>query len=193
MDPMAQSSQRCHMAGPPARLTVREVATLEGDIEQLHPASYSWALSCCRWSRQEAEDVLQAAYLKVLDGRARFDGRSSIKTWLFGVIRNTAAAKQRGRWLEMFGLARWHRDRSAPLDGRGVDEQLAETERRVRVVAALSRLPARQREVLDLVFYHGMTIAEAAEVIGVSIGTARVHYERGKRRLAEQFSVEDCR
>ncbi len=181
------------MARPLAPLMAQGVATLEGEIERLHPASYSWALACCRWNRQEAEDVLQAAYLKVLDGRARFDGRSSMKTWLFGVIRNTAADGRRGRWLERLGLAQWIRDRAAPLDGSAVEERLAETERRVQVVAALSRLPARQREVLDLVFYHDMTIARAAEVMRVSVGTACVHYDRGKRRLAEQFSLEDCR
>jgi DNA-directed RNA polymerase specialized sigma24 family protein len=37
-----------------------------------------------------------------------------------------------------------------------------------------------------------MTIAEAAEVMGVSLGTARVHYERGKRRLSEELSLQEC-
>ena len=42
-----------------------------------------------------AEDVLQTSYLKILDGRARFGGRSSFKTFLFGVIRHTAAEDRR--------------------------------------------------------------------------------------------------
>jgi RNA polymerase sigma-70 factor (ECF subfamily) len=175
-----------------ARLMAKGVATLEGEIEALHPAGYSWALACCRWQRQEAEDVLQAAYLKVLDGRARYDGRSSVKTWLFGVIHKTAVDGRRRRWFEALGLARWLRGRSALVNGPAVDEQLAGEQRRVRIAQALSQLPTRQCEVLDLVFYHGMTIAEAAEVMGVSLGTARVHYERGKRRLSEELSLEEC-
>ncbi len=186
-------SRTCHMAIPLAPLMAQGVATLDGEIERLHPASYSWALACCRWNGQEAEDVLQAAYLKVLDGRARYDGRSSAKTWLFGVIRKTAAESGRRRWFEALGLTRWMRGRAAPPDGAAADEQLAGEQRRVRIVSALAQLPARQREVLDLVFYHGMTISQAAEVMGVSIGTARVHYDRGKRRLSARFSLEDCR
>jgi RNA polymerase sigma-70 factor (ECF subfamily) len=176
-----------------ARLIAQGVATLEGEIERLHPASYGWALACCRWRRQEAEDVLQAAYLKIFDGRADYDGRSSVKTWLFGVIRRTAADGRRTHWLEALGLARWNRSRTSAPDLTAADEQLVEGQCRGLIVRALAELPARQREVLDLVFYHGMTIAEAAEVIGVSVGTARVHYERGKRRLSEELSVEAFR
>jgi len=175
------------------RLTTQGVATLEGEIERLHPASFGWALACCGWRRQEAEDVLQAAYLKILDGRARYDSRSSVKTWLYGVIRRTALDRSRMRWLEALGLARWNRTRPIPENVDAVDEQLVDGQRRGLILRALAKLPARQREVLDLVFYHGLTIAEAAEVIGVSVGTARVHYERGKRRLAENLSIEECR
>lgn len=51
----------------------RELAARHGD-------AHAWALSCCRRNRTDAEDVLQETYLTVLDGRARFDGRSSFTT-----------------------------------------------------------------------------------------------------------------
>jgi DNA-directed RNA polymerase specialized sigma24 family protein len=60
---------------------------LRQDLEQHHSMSYGWALRCCMGDPLEAEDVLQTVYLKILEGRARYDGRSQFKTWLFALIR----------------------------------------------------------------------------------------------------------
>jgi DNA-directed RNA polymerase specialized sigma24 family protein len=83
-------------------------------LEEIHPATAGWALSCCRWDREEAEEVLQMTYLKVLDGRARFDDRSSFKTWLFGVVRRTAAERRRSRWMRAVAGLRWRDGRPSP-------------------------------------------------------------------------------
>ncbi|HXU70372.1 MAG TPA: RNA polymerase sigma factor [Polyangia bacterium] len=163
-------------------------STLRRDIEELHEASFAWALACCAWRREEAEDVLQTAYLKVLDGRARFDGRATVKTWLFAVIRNTAADRRRRSWLTTLGIERlWQRRVELPTTAPAASHE-GDPERRRRVREALAALAARQREVLDLVFFHDLTIEEAARVMGVSLGSARVHYERGKKRLAERLA-----
>lgn len=149
-------------------------AELECELERLHPASFGWALGCCGRNRDEAEEVLQTVYVKVLDGKARFDGRSSLKTWLFAVIRRTALAHHRTRWIRNVLLARLRPPEPA------VHEYSDETE---RLLAALRRLARRQREVLELVFYHDMTIEEAGQAMQISVGAARVHYTRGKKRL----------
>jgi RNA polymerase sigma-70 factor, ECF subfamily len=148
----------------------------EAELEQLHPASFAWSLSCCRRDRAEAEEVLQDVYVKILEGRARFDGRSSLKTWLFAVIRRTAASRARRRMLRDLLLAKWAREQ---LDVAPVEY----SDTAAILVSALRKLARRQREVLELVFYHDMTIEEAAMALNVSIGSARVHYQRGKKQL----------
>ncbi len=52
-------------------------------VKVYHADNYGWALACCAWHRDMAEDVLQESYLRVLDGRAKFLGKSSDKTWFF--------------------------------------------------------------------------------------------------------------
>ena len=49
---------------------------MKRDLAALHDSAYGWALSCCAFDEQEAKDVLQSAYLAVIEGRARFSGRS---------------------------------------------------------------------------------------------------------------------
>src|SRR5438128_7373584 len=86
-----------------------EALQLERELDQLHPAAFGWALACCAGDRAAAEDALQASYLKILDGRARFDGRASFRTWLFSVVRYTAAGQRRRavlrRWLPLAFVA----------------------------------------------------------------------------------------
>ncbi|HZC76240.1 MAG TPA: sigma factor, partial [Ktedonobacterales bacterium] len=72
---------------------------LEGELGRLHGAAFGWALACCAGDRSAAEDALQGSYLKILDGRARFDGRASFRTWLFAVVRHTALEQRRRRAL----------------------------------------------------------------------------------------------
>ena len=151
---------------------------LERELEKLHRVSYAWSLSCCRGDREEAEDVLQESYLKTLDGRARFAGTSSFKSFLFGVVRRTAAERRRRTWLHRLSLTTWSRGTVGNPHSPGDPEA-----RSSRLEGALARLAARQRETLDLVFGHGMTVEEAARALGISAGSARQHYDRGKKRL----------
>jgi RNA polymerase sigma-70 factor (ECF subfamily) len=156
---------------------------LRTQLAERHREAYGWALACCNRNPHEAQDVLQTAYLKVLDGRAQFDGNSSFKTWLFGVIRLTAADGRR-RWrLRHFLLERFVATEPATADVPGPDLSLEQRQQRDQFLASLQMLPGRQRETLFLVFYHDLSLDEAARVMAVSVGTARQHYERGKAKL----------
>jgi RNA polymerase sigma factor (sigma-70 family) len=160
------------------------VADLDDELARHHRAAFGWALACCRWDRTAAEDVLQTAYLKVIDGRARFAEEAEFRTFLFGVIRRTASEERRRRAIRAtLSLGVLGRDHPTPSVQQVGAADLIRDETSLRLLTALGKLSARQRDVLHLVFYQDLTIAAAADVLGVSVGSARVHYERGKAHL----------
>src|SRR4029077_6001062 len=112
---------------------------LEVELERLHPAAFGWALACSGGDRSAAEYALQASYLKILDGRARFDGRASFRTWLFAVVRYTAAGLgRRAALLRLLPLAVL----GATPDGRpDAATMVARADATRRLTAALDTLP----------------------------------------------------
>ncbi len=158
-------------------------------LAALHEGAFGWALSLTGYDAQAAEDVMQQAYLALVDGSARFDGEASLKTWLYAVIRNSARRHQRRHRQEV--------QRVAPMgEAEFIDEaQNAEAEdpqtRWPALRRAISELPDRQRQVLELVIDAEFTVEEAAQVMGVSVGSARTHYHRAKQTLRRQLENSD--
>jgi RNA polymerase sigma-70 factor (ECF subfamily) len=156
-------------------------------LADLHEASFGWARSCCGGDADEGADVLQTCYAKLIAGQATYSGRSSFRTWLFGVIRLTALELRRKRVRDLTVPAWLEPPSAAPL----ADATLEADEQAELLQRALDQLPDRQREVLHLVFYQGISVADAADVMGLSVGSARVHYDRAKKRLRSLLSPHD--
>jgi RNA polymerase sigma factor (sigma-70 family) len=163
-----------------------DVPQIRAQLEQLHLSAYGWALHCCGRERTLTEEVLQIVYLNVLEGKAQFDGRSAFKTWLFAVIRKTAAAEWRRRIFWEFRF-RFFNDAEDPPSDESIELSIHASEERRMFRRALLRLPHRQQEVLHLVFYQDLTIEETAAALEISVGSVRTHYERGKKRLRSEL------
>ncbi|HET8946543.1 MAG TPA: sigma-70 family RNA polymerase sigma factor, partial [Candidatus Polarisedimenticolia bacterium] len=112
---------------------------------------------------------------------------AGVRTWLFAVIRRTAAARRRRGLVRGVLLGRWARRRPAAVSPDPA-ARLEAAERLARIRSAMETLSARQRQVLELVFHHDLTIEEAAGVLGIGLGSARTHYERGKRTLLRRLT-----
>jgi RNA polymerase sigma factor (sigma-70 family) len=172
---------------PELHLFDHEVSDLAPQLAEFHSQSFGWALACCGRNHEQASDTLQQAYFKVLAGKVAYAGHAALRTWFFGVIRLTALETQR------FSLSRWWWRASANEaeqhavvdDAASPSQNLADREQAQLLSAALGKLAARQREVLHLVFYEELTLREASEIMGISVGTAAQHYERGKTKLHE--------
>ena len=161
-----------------------EPREIRARLSRIHKDAFGWAMVCCGRDDDLATEVLQQAYCRILAGDAEFAGRSEFSTWVFGVIRHVALEENRRRARRRAGLQAM-RQRAARSTGAadfthdGVEQrELAE-----RLRSALERVSPRQREVLHLTFYQAMTIEHAAEVLAISVGSARQHFERGKAAL----------
>lgn len=153
-------------------------------LEGHHREAFAWALTCCMGDHGLAEDVLQTSYLKVLDGRARFDGRSAFRTWLFSVIRHTAADSWRSAWRRLRRSLTAEDERTLRFEETALRSGDSDLDL-LAAAEALKQLPKRQAQVLSLMYGHGMTVRESADVLGISQGSAATHLHRGKKRLRE--------
>jgi len=154
-------------------------------LEAIHSQLFGWALTRCGFDRAAAEDLMQEAYVAVLSGAARFDNKSSLKTFLFGVVHNLARSRFRQIALRMRLVTTYAAgaEEDAPHEVKADEMEIRQ------VWKAVESLPARQRDVTELVFCRDMTIEEAAAVMGVTVGTGRVHYDRAKKALAGKLGA----
>lgn len=145
---------------------------LEYNLKELHAQAYQWTRQCCGFDDEKAKDVLQIVYLKIVEGKAKYNKQSAFKTWLFSIIRFTAIdyLKSQTEFVELD---------EQPMVQMEVSNSEMDYERLIEL------LPERQKEVMLMVFYHEHTLEQAAEVMGVGLGTARTHYDRGKKKLKE--------
>ena len=154
-------------------------------LQELHTGLYGWALSRCDYHQAMAEDLMQQAYVEVLSGRARFDNKSSLKTFIFGVVQNLARSQLRKIAIRL-RIVRTH---SAELRQDEYSEVDQGNREHAHIWQAVQELPARQRDITELVFCRDMTIEEASAVMGVTVGTGRVHYDRAKKALAIKLTA----
>jgi len=152
------------------------------ELEVIHSQLFGWALSRCSFDEANAEDLMQQAYVELLSGRARFDNKSTLKTFVFGVVQNLARSGFRRHNKHLRLVDKFTTDQNEFTEDNH-DHGNSKT-----VWEAVVTLPQRQRDITELVFIRDMTIEEASAVMGVSLGTGRVHYDRAKKALAEKLA-----
>lgn len=139
---------------------------------------------------EAAEDCAQEAFIKVFRHVGRFEGRSSLYTWLYRITVNIALNKlKRDRFRQMVPLGdlprRDTRASTNPLRA-ALSSEVAE-----RIDEAVRHLPEKQRAVFTLKFFEGLSHREIAEVVGCSEGTSKANYFHAIRKL--RVMLEDLR
>src|SRR3954464_1243990 len=156
--------------------------------------------------RAVAEEVVQETWIGVLRGIDRFEGRSSLKTWIFRILMNTAKTRgQRESRSIPFSAAAAADEPSVdadrflgadhqyaggwmlgPSEWQTPEEELLQGETREEILRAIDELPAQQRAVITLRDVEGFPPEEVSELLGISDGNQRVllHRARSKVRAA---------
>src|ERR671936_28467 len=174
-------------------------------VDAYSPALLRLAMTFVR-TRDVAEEVVQETWVGVIRGIDRFEGRSSLKSWLFTILRNTAISRgEREQYsLPMSSLAAddddapaLDPDRFLPADhpqwpGHWAigptawpvpEEGLMATETREVIASAISALPAPQRAVIALRDVEGWPAQEVCEALDVSEGNQRVLLHRARTKV----------
>jgi RNA polymerase sigma-70 factor, ECF subfamily len=139
-----------------------------------------------RLTRDEAlaEDVVSEVFLQAWRGAKSFQAKSKVSTWLLAIAHNKAKdAMQRRRheYLSDEDAAAVEDTADNPETTWGKIEvgQLLRT--------CLSKLPAAQREVLDLVYYHHKSVEEVAQIVGAQASTVKTRMFYARNRLAQML------
>jgi len=140
----------------------------------------------------DIEDVVEETFWQAWRQASRFDpARGAVQTWLLTIARSRALDRVRAL----------RRRRESPLegdDGEVVVHQVAASdpgldaeasERRRIVTAALSELPAEQREALELGYYSGLSQSEIAERTGQPLGTVKTRMRLAMQKLRSQLQI----
>ena len=177
-------------------------------VERYHSSLIRVALMYVR-TRSVAEEVVQDTWIGVLRSLPRFEGRSSLRTWIFRILANQARtrAKREARSVPFSALAdpdgggpTVDPDRFLGADhaaypghwaspprswGTVPEEELLAQETRERVLAAIEALPASQRAVISLRDVEGWSSEEVCELLEISEGNQRVLLHRARAKVRQ--------
>jgi RNA polymerase sigma-70 factor, ECF subfamily len=197
---------------------VMPMTSVESDRFEAATAPYRRELvaHCYRMtgSAHEAEDLVQETYVRVWRAFDRFEGRSSVRTWLYRIATNVCLTQLNGRqrrvlpsglvppssdpyaaatpasggvvWLEPISDGLVLDQRADPAEVAAVRQSI-----RLALVAAAQTLSARQRAAFFLCDVLGRPGAEAADVLDVSVGALKSLLQRARARLAQQTVTDE--
>lgn len=135
-----------------------------------------------------AEEVLQDTLVAAWRGAHTFRGRSTARTWLFGVARRQALGRMRRKELERVAEEELG---ELPAPEPGPEEALLAHVRREALEDSIRQLAPLHREVLALVFYHGLSYEETARLLDVPVGTVKSRLSNAKKALRKLLKTSE--
>jgi len=146
-----------------------------------HVRVYRFVLRLVR-NEVTAEDLISDVFLDVWRQAGRFEGRSAVSTWLISIARFKALSALRGRQDEELDD-----EKAGAIEDHADNPEIALAKKNKAALLrdALNKLSAEHREIVDLVYYHEKSVAEAAEIIGIPEATVKTRMFYARKKLSE--------
>jgi len=168
------------------RIAAGDKVAMQALFARHRTSVYRWLLRFVS-SEALAEDLLSNVFLDVWRQADRFEGRSSVSTWLMSIARYKALSVRRGRADEELT-----EEIEATIADVADDPEVAlqKKNRGEMLRRALTGLSTEHREIIDLAYYHDKSIAECSEILGIPAATVKTRMHYARKKLAEL--VEDA-
>ncbi len=163
--------------------------------------AYAIAFNISSGDHEQAQDITQEAFLKVLKNINRFRGEAEFSTWLYRIIYNTYldSRRQRLKWTDIFSFWRIKKDTGGsgkeileePPDKNEIKNPLNVLQTKhfnQEIQRALHLLPEKQRIIFHLKVKSEMSIKEIAKITGSAEGTVKSHLFRATRSLQKSLN-----
>jgi RNA polymerase sigma-70 factor (ECF subfamily) len=135
----------------------------------------------------EVDDVMQDVWLRVQRGLPGLKDEERFTSWLFQIARNAVAEHQRSRARHPLPAAPVESELAAEPAEPGNDDREAARSLASCISIFVARLPSPYREAVTLVELEGLTVREAAEMVGVSVSGMKSRVQRGRAQLRQLF------
>ncbi len=154
-------------------------------IERHKEGAYTLALRILN-SREEAEETVQDAFLRVYRGIAGFRGDSRFATWLYRIVFNLSMTRVKRRRTPAESLDA-HGEEPGDIvretEGGGILEHLERQEAAALLAKGLAKLPHHHRIAVELFYLQEQSYEEIATIMGIPLGTVKTYLFRGRMRL----------
>ena len=158
---------------------------LTAQLPGLLPPIHRFALRLTR-DRHDADDLLQRACVRGLERRHQLRPGTSTLSWMFSIVRSVWLNEVRARQLRNHIRLQWSETLANIFSSSAAIDPEADTLYR-QVLAAVECLPNAQRDVMVLVAAEGISYLEAAETLGVPIGTIMSRLARARVTIGQAF------
>ena len=180
------------MAGSPsdseyvAGLRAGDAHAYEAVFREYHARLCSFACSYLQ-NRSEAEEVVQDLFLALWQKREQLEVRTSLRAYLFTAVRNRVLNRSARARLERLHLEQIDPNGLESSENRSADDHISSEQIAARVEAAMSELPAGCRRVLQLRWQDGLSYAEIAEALSISVKGVENQLARARKSLRQRL------